>query len=123
MLVDVVAIIFGIWLSVRRMDVRVRQAEQYPAIDPGAFEAWKARASLVYNVGSLVCFAEILLDNGWEYLARRLGMPFGVLRAVHALIFFGWVGTMVWVWVAAGRARRMGDQLGIAARPPSPPSQ
>jgi hypothetical protein len=123
MLIDVIAIVLGIWLGVRRMDVRVRQAVQYPDVDPKAFAAWQARASFVYHVGTLGCFAEIALDHGFELVGRKLGLGFRPLQAGHALIFLGWLASLGWVWVQARRARKIQQDLGVSGPPRPAPGE
>lgn len=123
MLFDVVALVLGIFFTIRKLDVRKREASDFPAVDRAGFERWKATALLSYNLGSFGCFAKIALDYGFQFLAARIGLAWSVVRGVGFSLFVVWVGVVVLAWVQSARARRLRDELGIRLEPvaPAPP--
>jgi hypothetical protein len=120
MVIDLLAIIFGILFTIRKLETRRRESEQFPGVPVDVFERYKAQALRVYNVGAAACFGKLLLDYGFQYAAGRLGTPWSVVRVVGASIFFTWLGLMIWAWIAASRARRFAEENGINLRTPIP---
>lgn len=120
MVVDVLAIILGILFSVRRMDVRKRQADQFPQVPAEQFEIWKARASAAYQLGAVSSFAKIFVDYGFRYLAGRTELAWTWVQLGGALIFFSWLGLLVWSWLQSRSARRLAEQLGLDLSAPPP---
>jgi hypothetical protein len=119
MLFYVLALVLGIWLTVRKLDVARREAADFPNVDAAGFAAWKARAQRAYNLGSMGCFAKLLLDVALEFGAPRIGVPWRAVQIGGALVFLAWVGVLVTVWVLSARARRLQEQLGIRFLAPS----
>src|SRR5690606_5139313 len=62
---DVLAVIFGVLFTVRKLDVSRREAQDFPGVDPRAFESWRRRESAVYTLGSLACVLKVVLDAGF----------------------------------------------------------
>lgn len=122
MLVTVLALIFGIWFTVRKLDVRKREPEHFPNVDRAAFERWKQIELSAYNVGSFACFAMIFLDYAFRFAATRWTLDWTLVRIVGASLFFAWVAALVYTGVKAGRGRRLRDELGIdlSKKPPEP---
>lgn len=123
MLIDVLALVFGILFSIRKLEIR--RTVQPDVVSLEQFEAWQERALRAYNLGILACFGKVVLDYGFQFLAGRFGAPWGAIRLVGAGLFFGWIAGVVACFVLAGRARRLGQELGIETGPraPAPPSE
>ncbi len=119
MVADIVAIILGIFLSVRRMDVRKRQAEQFPAVAAERFETWKAQASAAYQLGAVSCFAKIFVDLGFRGLAARFELAWSWVQLGGALIFFSWLGLLLWSWLKSRAAQRLAQELGLDLTTPA----
>ncbi len=92
MVIDIVAIIFGILFSIRKLETRRREPEQFPAVPAEIVERYKARALRVYNLGAGACFGKLILDYGFQFVAGRLELPWSLVRVVGASIFFAWLG-------------------------------
>lgn len=119
MVLDVLALVLGIWLTIRKLDVRKREAAECPAVDPADFARWKQLSVATYNLGSVGCFGKLVLDYAWQLLGPRLGIPWGVIRVGGLLLFLAWVAVLVWVWVQSARARKLSERLHIRF-PPRP---
>lgn len=120
---DVLALVFGIWLNIRKLDVRKRQPSEHPNVAPADFERWQRMAAGAYGHGSLVCFIKLGADLFLRLAAPGLGVPWPVIRGAGLALFLGWVGTLIYVWVRSFQARRLQERLGIAisARVAPPP--
>ncbi|MCC6666384.1 MAG: hypothetical protein IT375_21705 [Polyangiaceae bacterium] len=124
MLFDVLALVFGIWLTVRKLDVRRREAADHPGVEPAEFERWKAMALGAYNLGSLGCFAKLALDYLLQLGGPRVGVPWPVIRVGGAGLFVAWVVLLVTVWVQAHRAKKLQEKLGLQLLPkPAPEAE
>ena len=111
---DVLALVFAIWLNIRKLDVLKRLASEHPNVAPADFERWQRMAAGAYGLGSLVCFLKLGLDLFLRLAAPALGVPWPVIRGAGFAAFLGWVGTLIYVWVRSFQARRLQGSLGIA---------
>jgi hypothetical protein len=118
--IDVIALVLGIWMTVRKLDVRRREPEQYPEIARDGFERWKTLASSAYTFGSTACFAKLCADFALRIFGPRAGLPWPVIRALGLALFVGWIAALVVTWVRARRAGRLQDELGIRLGPRAP---
>jgi len=120
-LFDVLTLVLGIWLTIRKLDVRPREAADHPGVDPAQFARWKDLALGAYNLGSIGCFAKLALDYLLQYGAPRLGVPWPAIRALGLGLFLVWVALLVTVWVRSHRAKKLQDELGLRLLPrPAP---
>jgi hypothetical protein len=120
--VDILALILGILFTIRRLDVRKREPEQFPQVDPAAFARWKRTELGAYMVGSTACFMKILVDYSFRFIASRTGLDWNIVRAVGGSIFLAWVIAMLYAFFRTGRGRRLREELGInLAQAPEPP--
>ena len=112
---DILAVIFGILLTVRKLDVSRRQHAEFPGVEQAAFESWRAHATAVYSLGSWACFLKVVLDLGFtHFVAERL--PWNVVRTIAASIDLSWAFLMILTLIRSGRARRQRNALGIVLR-------
>ncbi|MBI3202532.1 MAG: hypothetical protein HYZ29_13405 [Myxococcales bacterium] len=121
MLLDVLALVFGIWLTIRKLDVRRREASDHPDVPSAEFERWKAMALGAYNLGSLGCFAKLGIDYLLQLGGPRVGVPWAVIRVGGAGLFVAWVVLLVAVWVQAHRAKKLQEKLGLQLLPKAAP--
>jgi len=121
MVLYVITLVLGIWLTIRKLDVSRREAGDHPGVDPASFARWKELALGAYNLGSLGCFAKLLFDVLLQYAAPRVGVPWNAIRLGGFLLFVGWVALLVLVWVRASRARKLQESLGLSFAPRPPP--
>jgi hypothetical protein len=106
----VVALVIGIWLTIRKLDVRRREPQDYPNVDRDAFLRWKQTELGAYQLGSVACFLKIFAD-----LVILMLLPVG-FRVAGLGVFLLWVAALILARVRAGAGRRMRDELGIDLR-------
>ena len=114
-LFDILAVIFGVWLTIRKLDVSKRSASDFPAVDPARFEQWRGFATAVYSRGSWACFLKIVLDLGFTQVVAA-HVPLAMVRPVGASIDLGWAAMMILTVVQSSKVRRERDALGIDLR-------
>ncbi len=112
---DVLAVIFGILFTIRKLDASRREAQDYPHVEPGAFEAWRRRESGIYSVGSLACFLKVVLDVGFLLLVAP-GLAPGLVRTVGAIIDLAWLVVLTVTLVRASAVRKERRRLDIVLR-------
>jgi hypothetical protein len=120
MLLDVVAVIIGILYTIRKLDVRRREPEQFPHVPAADFERWRSLEAGAYSLGSVACFAKILLDYAFIFVAKRAALPANLVRIVGGGLFLAWLAILVLVWIRVNSARKLRSQLGIEFVAPPP---
>ena len=113
MLFDIIALILGILYTMRKLDVAKRTAEQFPHVAPSDFERWKQLEGGAYTLGSLACFAKIVVDYAFQWYARRSELDWNWVRVVGGAIFAGWVVGLMVSAVRGAQGRRLRETLGI----------
>jgi hypothetical protein len=113
-----IVLILGVLFALRRMDVSMRSAEQYPGVDVEAFGRWKRLAMGGYGLGMASCFGKVLLDFGFAYLFFRIYAPPTVARwTIGLTLDVGWVVLVVVSYLRVRRAHRLARELGVDHRP------
>jgi hypothetical protein len=119
-IVDVLALILGILLTMRKLNVAKRRAEDYPAVDPADFERWKALEGGAYTLGSAACFLKILVDYTFRFWASRSALEWTTIRAIGGSIFAAWVIALMFSAVRGSDGRKLREKLGINLREERP---
>jgi hypothetical protein len=120
MLFDVVTLVIGVFLTVRKLDVKRREAKDFPEVDSQTFEEWKALALRAYNLGAGACFVRLFFDYVNQYGLARV-VPSVAVQVLGGTFFFAWVGCMVYSFVLASRARALQEKAKIVLLPAAPP--
>lgn len=120
MLFQVATLIIGVFLTVRKLDVRRREATDFPDVDPTAFQEWKSTALRAYNLGSMACFGRVLLDCVNQYGLARV-LPSIAIQVGGGTLFFGWLGCLVYSFFLSSRARGLQEKARIVLLPEAPP--
>jgi hypothetical protein len=115
------AVILGIIYTIRKLDVRRREASEFPKVNPDEFERWKKKELFAYNLASFACFIKVLVDI--LMLSLRGSIDWNVVRVVGATAFFGWVFALVASLVMGSSARKQRERLGIDLRAHDPPPE
>src|SRR5438132_13049989 len=118
MLLDIIAVILGILYSVRKLDVRKREPEDYPHVPRAEFERWRNMEGGAYSLASIACFLKILLDYGFVFYAGRSGLDLRVVRVVGASLFAAWLLTLVYAFRRGYLGRKLRERLQIDLAPP-----
>src|SRR6187401_2476524 len=101
MLLDIAAIILGILYSIRKIDVRRREPEEFPHVPSEDFLRWRGREAGAYSLASMACFAKLLLDYAFLYYAQRAQLDPRVIRAVGASLFGAWIALLIVSFIRA----------------------
>ena len=117
MLFDVLALMLGIWLTIRKLDVRRREPSDHPGVDAGEFARWKALALGAYNLGSIGCFGKLGLDYLLQLGGPRVGVPWAAIRVLGLGLFVAWIAVLIATWVQASRAKKVQEKLGLQFLP------
>lgn len=118
---DILAVIFGVWFSVRKLDAQSRRAEDFPHVARLDFEAWQSREVDAYRVAAFGCFLKVVVDLVFTlFVVPRV--DFGVARTGGAVIDLSWAALLVATFVRTHRARETRRRLGIhlGMKPPRP---
>jgi len=111
-----VVLIIGLLFAMRRMDVSMRAAEQYPSVAAAAFASWKLRASRAYGLGMAACFGKVLLDFAFAYWFRRLSPPPQAVRfAIGFSLDVGWVVLVALSYWNVRKAHALAREIGVEA--------
>jgi hypothetical protein len=108
---DILALLLGIFFSTRRGWMRARVADEQPHVPPEAFARWKQAELMPLTVLVSACFAKVLAAPGWLLLAPRLGIGLSVMRWGSAAIDIAWLGVVFFAMARRRSARRLGDEL------------
>ncbi len=103
---DIPAILLGIFLLMRKSEVR--SAECVDASAQSAFDYWREQALAVYTFGSRVCFGKVFVDLVMSVLVHRVSLPVPLVQTVGVALDVGWVGLLIWFWIrtrAVGRLK------------------
>jgi len=118
---DIVAILLGIFLLLRKSEVRAEDPALHPRVAPADFEGWRKRALAAYSWGTRACFAKVLLDFLFLAYLRRAPLELRLQQTIGISLDVLWIAALVTCWIQARRARRFADQVGIQlARRPAP---
>lgn len=109
---DIVALIFGILLTIRKLDAQSRRPEEFPHVPPAAFGDWQRREVAIYRLGVWACFLKVGLDPAFTFFVAP-HVPFNVARIVSATIDLGWLAVLITTFVRARRMAKHRRSLGI----------
>jgi hypothetical protein len=110
---DIVAILLGIFLALRKSDVRSEDSGRHPRVALADFDRWRAEAIRAYSIGTRVCFAKVLIDFGFLAILQHYAINLALQRGIGVTLDVLWVGTLLVSWVGARRAKRLAEQFGI----------
>ena len=112
---DILALVVLVLASMRRLNVKIAEAADYPHVSERAFLQWKERALAAYGLVVQASFLKVVLNTIWYYGARTL-VPPPALAIGGALLFVGWVIALTMAWRRATAARIRQAELGIVLR-------
>lgn len=107
------AIIFGILLTLRKLDVAHRQPSQHPNVSAGDFEQWRTTAMSAYGLGVWACFLKIVADfvGRWAFGVFQPSLWGG--RVIGISLELAWVVAMIVTWRRISRAHRLAERIGV----------
>ena len=118
------ALVFGALLTLRKLDVGHRLAEQFPNVRVSYCEGWKAQAMAAYGFGVWACFLKLMGDFAGKYLFGRFHPSQGVAFTVGISLDVIWIAAMIVTYRRIRAAHAVAGRLGIEtparAEPDSP---
>ena len=116
------AIIFGILLTLRKLDVAHRQPSQHPEVTADDFALWQASAMRAYGFGIWACFLKIVVDFVGRWAFGVFQPPLVAGRIIGISLELAWIAAMVVTWRKVSAAHRLAERVGVetprGGRPP-----
>lgn len=103
---DLIAILLGIFLAIRKGDTRAEDASRHPHVAIEVFRAWQAQAIAAYTLGIRACFLRVVLDFGLVALFRRVSVGGNVQFWLGFSVDLAWAAAMLGCWLMLRRAKR-----------------
>lgn len=110
---DIVVILLGIFLALRKSEVRSEDPARHPRVALADFDDWRRRALAAYSIGTFTCFLRVLVDFAFAAFLQRHPLELIWSRTIGFSIEIVTVVALVTCAVFARRARRLADRLGI----------
>lgn len=110
---DIIAILLGIFLALRKSEVRSEDPARHPQVPIADFDRWRMRAISAYSLGIRACFAKVMADYAFLAYLQRFPISLWLQRALGISITVLWLGLLLASWVASRRARRLAGELRI----------
>ena len=120
---DIVAILLGIFLALRKSDVRAEDSGRHPRVALADFDRWRNAALSAYSLGTFACFAKVIVDFGFLALLQHFAMQLPLQRGIGVSLDVLWMGALFACWLRARRARRLAEDLGIDLARSAPPPE
>jgi len=109
---DILAIILGIWFTLRKLDAQSRQPEAFPHVAAPDFLAWREHEVSVYRAAVWACFGKVALDLTFTFFIAP-GQDPRLVRAVGATIDLSWLAVVIITLFRAHASRQVRRRLGI----------
>jgi hypothetical protein len=109
---EVLAVILGIFYTIRKLDAVDRSPGDFPQVARGDFLAWQARERAVYHLAALACVLKLTLGLSFQYLLAPRVDP-KVVFAVGASIDVSWLFVIFRTWWFSSKLRKERARLGI----------
>jgi len=115
---DIIAILLGIFLALRKSDVRSDDVSRYPGLSHADFDKWREMALSAYTLGARTCFLRVMFDFAFLAYLQRTTMNLAVQRGVGVAIDVIWIAVLISVYVRSRRARQFLVERGMFLNPP-----
>ncbi len=109
---DIVAVMLGIFFTIRKLDAQSRRPEEFAHVQPQAFLAWQRREVGVYALAVWGCFLKVFVDLGFTFFVAEHLEP-GLVRLIGATIDLSWLALVLVSLVRATSTRKQRQRLGI----------
>lgn len=110
---DLPAILLGIFLLLRRSEVRGEELGAYPGVLAQDFDRWRRALLSAYTLGARTCFGRVFLDFALVAILRRFPLELSVQQVLGISIDVAWVALLIVCWIRVRQARRAGERVGI----------
>lgn len=113
---DIIAILFIIWNTVRKLDIQKQQAADFPHVSPEDFQRWQRMELFAYSLGAYASMAKIVLNLLWVYLFRRYELSPALAQGVGVAIFLAWGVALIISALLGTKGRALRGDLGISVK-------
>lgn len=125
---NVIAVLIGVWNTVRKLNVAKVNRDDYPRVAEGDFNRWKQRELKAYNLAIWACFLKVVVDVGWQIYGFKGGFAQSqpeVFAIVGFVLFAAWFVAIIASTLIGTSGRAMRGELGIVVggRKPSAPAE
>jgi hypothetical protein len=110
---DIVALLLGVFLLIRKSEVRADDASLHEGVSIADFESWRQKALSAYTIGTRACFGKVFLDFVFLALLRRFPLEAWLRTSLGVSLDLVWVGLLVLCWLRSRRANQLRTKLGI----------
>jgi hypothetical protein len=109
---DVLAAIFGVLYTVRKLDAQARSHSEFSHVPADAFAAWQTAEVSSYGFGALACVLKLVVGLSYFYLVAP-HLPVTLMRILGAAIDLSWVAAVGLTFYRGHKLRLRRAQLGI----------
>lgn len=109
---DILAVIFGVLFTIRKLDAQKRRHGEFPHVDPDVFAEWQSREVSVFTMGMFACFAKIVAELVLHVLLTD-GMTDSTYRKMTAAIDIPWMLVLIVTLVQRHRLAKRRAELRI----------
>ncbi len=113
---DLVALLLGIFFTLRQMESSSRRSDAFPGVSEQAFERWRLAAKSAYRLGGTACFGKVLVNIAVAFVMQRVPMPVAARYAIGVSLDLGWVALIVLAFLRSRRAHAIAREAGIERR-------
>ena len=110
---DIVAILVGIFLALRKSDVRAEDSARHPRVALVDFDRWREHALRAYTIGIRACFLKVLADFAFLAVLQHYPFDLSLQRSIGFGLDLLWLGALGVYWIDSRRAKRQAEQMGI----------
>lgn len=111
-LFDILAVIFGVLFTIRKLDAQRRERSEFPHVAPAAFAIWQKREVSVYGLGLMACFSKVVAKLILVYgVGPSMGYP--LLRTLGMTVDLSWLVLLIVTLVRAHFVSQRRRELGI----------
>jgi len=118
---DIIAVFFGVWFTLRKLDTQGRDAAQQPGVSPDDFTRWQRQAAAAYAPGIYASFFRVIFHFGYIRYATHHPLNPLTFGRVALLVDLIWLVSVVTTLLRANAARKLRQELGIALEKPAVP--
>jgi tetratricopeptide (TPR) repeat protein len=109
---DILAVIFGVLFTIRKLDAQKRKHEEFPHVEASVFAEWQSREVNVFTVGMFACFAKIVAELLLHTVLAD-GMTDSLYRKMTAAIDIPWILVLIVTLVRRHRLAKRRAELRI----------
>jgi len=112
MALDVLAVVLGIFYTIRKLDAQSRIHADFPHVAQADFLRWQARERSVYHYGALACVLKLVVGLPFQHILGPK-LPGTFYQFGGAAIDLAWLAMVIRTLVLGSKSRKERARLGI----------